>query len=650
MKDFRFRQVHLDFHTSPAIPGVGEKFDKEEWQRIIKLGHVDSITVFSKCHHGYSFHPSKVNEMHPTLKFDLLKAQLDACAEIGVKAPVYISAGYDEKDAIAHPEWLHRRKDGINENGDFMSARYHLMCLNTGYLDKLLAEIEEVMQVYNPCEIFLDIVGERSCYCAKCRSDMAKEGLSYLNDDDVKAFGKKVYRHYLDEVKRVVKKYSDTTVIFQNSGHLTKGRRDLVDTMDHLELESLPTGGWSYDHFPMSASYARTLRDDYLGMTGKFHKSWGEFGGFKHPNALRYEAALSLAVGAGCSIGDQMHPNGQLNASTFGLIGAAYKEVEEKEPWCKGAKAVADIAVLSTETQGGSWFSDSVKPDVGANRILFETHRLYNFIDLEEDFNKYKLLILPDSWRFDELLKNKVDSFLANGGKLLLSGVSGLDENGEFCVDTGIKYKGLNEFSPTYYIPDFDTVNGTTEYLMRASSHRIENIDADIVAYGQDPYFNRTPDRFCSHQHAPNNTDYTYPTAVIKGNIAYIGWDVFAGYGKYGDFHQKEMVNYIINLLAGDELTLETSMPDRGVATLMQQEGRKIVHLLFAHTTNRGDNTEVIEDIVPLYNIKVSVKCDKPSKVVLVPQNKEIDFEYADGKVSFTVPEVNVHQMISIEE
>lgn len=649
MKDFRFRQVHLDFHTSPAIPDVGAAFDKEEWQRIIKLGHVDSITVFSKCHHGYSFHPSKVNEMHPTLKFDLLKAQLDACEEIGVKAPVYISAGFDEKDAIEHPEWLHRNKDDTNNNGHFARATFHLMCLNTGYLDKLIAEIEEVMQVYNPCEIFLDIVGERMCYCSKCRKDMAKLGLSYLNDDDVKAFGKKVYRHYLDEVEKAVRKYSDTTLIFQNSGHLSKGRRDLVDTMHHLELESLPTGGWSYDHFPMSASYARTLREDYLGMTGKFHKSWGEFGGFKHPNALRYEAALSLAVGGGSSVGDQMHPNGQLNESTFRLIGAAYSEVEKKEPWCKGAKAIADIAVLSTEVMGGAWHSDSVKPDVGANRILFETHRLYNFIDLEEDFNKYKLLILPDSWRFDANLQSKVEAFLANGGKLILSGVSGLDENNNFCVDTGVKYTGLNEFRPNYYIPEFDVVNGKTEYLMRTPSHLFENIDAEVIAYGQNPYFNRTPDRFCSHQHAPNDPSYTYPTAVIKGNVAYIGWDIFAGYGKYGDFHQKEMVNYIINRLVGDELSIEAAMPDRGVATLMQQDDGKIVHLLFAHTTNRGENTEVIEDIVPLYNIKVSVKCDKPSKVMLVPQLEEIAFDYADGKASFIVPEVNVHQMISIE-
>ena len=38
--------------------------------------------------------------------------------------------------------------------------------------------------------------------------------------------------------------------------------------------------------FPFSARYCQGLGVDYLGMTGKFHGSWGEFGGFKHPNAL----------------------------------------------------------------------------------------------------------------------------------------------------------------------------------------------------------------------------------------------------------------------------------------------------------------------------------------------------------------------------
>lgn len=48
----RFRQIHLHFHTSPHIPAIGEKFDKLRWQQTLQAAAVDSITLFSKCHHG----------------------------------------------------------------------------------------------------------------------------------------------------------------------------------------------------------------------------------------------------------------------------------------------------------------------------------------------------------------------------------------------------------------------------------------------------------------------------------------------------------------------------------------------------------------------------------------------------------------------
>lgn len=650
MNDFRLRQIHLDFHTSPAIEGIGEKFDKKEWQDALKLGHVDSITVFSKCHHGYSFHPSKVNVMHPHLKLDLLKAQLDACEEIGVRAPVYISAGFDEKDANEHPEWIARNKDGAPSSGDFLSARYHVMCFNTAYMDKLIAEIEEVMEVYKPCEIFLDIVGERTCYCAKCRKDMTAMGLDFTNEADAENFGKIVYRNYLDKVDEAIGKFNTDTSVFHNSGNVIRGRRDLISSMRHLELESLPTGGWGYDHFPLSAAYSRTQRENFLGMTGKFHKTWGEFGGFKHPNALRYETALSLAMGAGCSIGDQMHPNGKLNPSTFALVGAAYKEVEEKEPWCKGAEYLPDIAILSSEAVNIGKNGNFGTADIGANRILLETKRLYNVIDTENDFDCYKMLILPDNCRLDKSLAEKINAYISKGGKVLLSGTSGLDaEKDKFVLDTGVEFEGKNEFSPTYFIPCFDTVNGYTEYIMRPDSYRFVNTDAEVFAKGQDPYFNRTAQHFCSHQHAPNNDAYDYPTAVIKGNVAYIGWDIFTGYATYGDYHIKELIDHAVKLLMKDDFTVSTSLPDRGIISLMQKDDAKIVHLLFAHTTKRGKDTEVIEDIVPLYNVKVTVKCEKPEKVTLVPQMTEIPFEYKENTLSFTVPKLMLHQMTEIK-
>ena len=45
---FPKRQVHLDFHTSPDIPGIGSNYSKENFQAALKAGNLDSITVFAK--------------------------------------------------------------------------------------------------------------------------------------------------------------------------------------------------------------------------------------------------------------------------------------------------------------------------------------------------------------------------------------------------------------------------------------------------------------------------------------------------------------------------------------------------------------------------------------------------------------------------
>ena len=648
----KFRQVHLDFHTSGLIPEIGGQFSKEQFQKALKLGHVNSITVFSKCHHGWAYHPSTANKMHPHLSFDLLGAQLEACKEIGVNAPVYISAGFDEKEVHEHPQWLLVSPDGT-EKSTFTQAHYHLMCYNTPYLDVLAAQVEEVMQRYNPCGIFLDISNVRECVCASCVKSMKEKGLDPENREDIRKHGEMVYANYCKRMEAAVRKYSATATIFHNAGHIAHGRRDLAGYDTHLELESLPTGGWGYDHFPMSAAYARTLNQEFLGMTGKFHTSWGEFGGFKHPNALIYETGLSLANGAAISIGDQMHPGGEMNESTYRLIGAAYEQVEKKEPWCEGAKNIADIAVLSCEAVlGAGGKSRDNRPNTGANRILLEGKHLFNFIDEEADFSGYKLLILPDQILLCEKWQARIQEYLKKGGKVLLSGVSGLDmDMKKFMLDVGAEFDGFFPSRPDYLVPGFECTNGQTAYVMYAQGMGLKNVTGEVFAQRQASYFNRAWDHFCSHKHTPNDVAAPLlPSAVQKGNICYIGWNVFEDYAEYGELVVKELVLHAIDRLLGEERTVKAALPDRGVVTVTRQQERKIVHLLFAHTTVRGRNIEVIEDAVPLYNVAVSLKTDKaPGKVYLAPQGEEIPFSYENGCVSFTVPEVVLHQMIAVE-
>jgi hypothetical protein len=42
----RTRQVHLDFHTSEFIAGVGADFNKEQWQDALRAGHVNHINIW----------------------------------------------------------------------------------------------------------------------------------------------------------------------------------------------------------------------------------------------------------------------------------------------------------------------------------------------------------------------------------------------------------------------------------------------------------------------------------------------------------------------------------------------------------------------------------------------------------------------------
>ncbi len=646
----RKRQVHLDFHTSEFVP-VGNKFSKEQFQAALKAGHVDSITVFSKCHHGWSYHPTEVNEMHPQLDFDLLGAQLEACKEIGVNAPVYISAGYDEKDFVRHPEWRYKRSPDKADTDEYESeAHFHTLCFNTDYLDALCAQIEEVMVKYNPCGIFLDIIALRVCYCEKCRADMKNLGLDIENEADRLKFAHMTLDKYLKATNAAVRKHSDTATIFHNSGHIPKGNYDFIEANTHLELESLPTGGWGYDHFPLSAAYVRTLGNkEYLGMTGKFHHSWGEFGGFKHPNALIYETSLSIANGAGCSIGDQMHPLSEMNMATYGLIGKAYSLVEQKEPWINDAVNIADIAVLSAEAVTGD---RDVKADIGANRMLLEENLLYNFIDETMDFSSYKLLILPDVEITSEATIEKIKTYISNGGKVIASAKS-IVKDDKFSIDISAEYKGENDFKPTYLIPCYDTANGVTEYVMRCNFYKFDADNCKAVAYMQNPYFNRTYEHFCSHAHTPNNPDKNYTGAFINGNIAYIGWDIFTAYAEHGHICFKELFKEIVNKMLGDNLTVNIDIPDRAVVTYTRQEKEKrnVLHLLFAHTTVRGRNTEVIEDTVPLYNVKCSIKLEKqPARIKTVPDGIDLNFTYTNGYAEFTVPYVDIHQMVEISE
>ena len=137
LSDFRYRQIHLDFHTSEHIPDVGKDFDPDQFVACLKEGNVDSVTVFARCHHGWAYYPSEVVPQHPTLDRNLLGEMVTACRSADINVPIYMTVQWDERVAREHPEWRVIPAQQVAESGLCqMRAGWHTLCINNQcYID-----------------------------------------------------------------------------------------------------------------------------------------------------------------------------------------------------------------------------------------------------------------------------------------------------------------------------------------------------------------------------------------------------------------------------------------------------------------------------------------------------------------------------------
>ena len=72
-------------------------------------------------------------------------------------------------------------------------------------------------------------------------------------------------------------------------------------------------------------------------------------------------------------------------------------------------------------------------------------------------------------------------------------------------------------------------------------------------------------------------------------------------------------------------------------------------HVTYASPISRG-RAEVIEDIVPVYNVPVTIRLDRaPVSLRLVPDLDPLPFTYEGGYLKFVIPCVNCHQAVKIQ-
>ena len=646
------RQIHLDFHTSEHIADIGKQFSKEQFQSALKMGRVNSINIFAKGHHGWNYYPSKIGKVHPNLDFDLLGAQVEACHEIGVECPFYFTVGWSVHDAETHPECCVRRKDGSFEwkgnskakpEDPFPSFTWKLLCPSGEYHKQIKKQVVELCKAYDVDGFWFDIyMARHGCHCEQCHARMKKNGVDPDDQDAVITNFVEVYKEHMADLRATIAKYHPQATVFFNGTTALRGvnqSQSVYEYNTHQDLEDLPTGWGGYDKFPLRSQYYLDRGYQICAMSGKFHTSWGEFGGFKHPDALKFEAASMIAFGAACNFGDQLHPSGRMDMQTYKNIGEAFDYVEQIEEYGPGGKPVANL---------GLWFTNDIETDQGTAKLLMDMQAVYR-IATKENLTGLQTLVVPSKPTLDEEDVAAIQKFVDQGGAVifLAHGVMSKDWS-RFLFDVGADFVGHAQYDIDY--TEVDPILG--EELMQ--SPVLNYIPAlrtkpkegtTVLAAIYEPYFSRTYEHFCSHQNTPPRPEKSaHPALIQKGKVLFVANPIDRMYYRRAARAHRDLFEAALGRVH-TQPSLKVELPSAGRVNLLHQPDKKryVAHLLYATPHFRG-KLELIEDLVPLHDVAVELRV--PAKIKsahLIPGDISLPLREEAGAVYVSVPKFTMH-------
>jgi hypothetical protein len=173
---------------------------------------------------------------------------------------------------------------------------------------------------------------------------------------------------------------------------------------------------------------------------------------------------------------------------------------------------------------------------------------------------------------------------------------------------------------------------------------------SDVLADVILPYFPRTYKHFCSHRQTPSSGRVGGPAIVQRGRAIYFAHPIFAQYDRNAPRWCKTLFLNALDILLPEPL-LRHGGPTTLRATVNEQaaENRWVMHLLHYIPERRSQDIDVIEDVIPLYDVRVSVRVPgQVTGVACVPEGQPLAYEQEEGYVEFVVPELVGHQIVEL--
>lgn len=663
-KKFPWRKVHLDFHNSKYISKIGDKFNAGEWGDRLQKGNVDGIVVFAKDMHGYFYYPSKYGPVHPGLSFDLLGEQVEACRKRNIAVYAYYCAAWDHHLAETHPEWNMLKPDGSDYRPKAgQTPGWTALCLgNKDFVDLIADHVREFVSEYNLDGAWLDMAEPVApeCYCKECLKQIRASGKDPHNKEVQRGHQNK---NFIEFHRRMTDLVHETRpgcqVDFNDIGIGRVSER--VSYLDNIDIEALPTDPqWGYFYAPSQIRYQRTFGLPVYGMTGRFITSWADFGGLKLPQQLDVELASIVANTARCDVGDQMPPNGQLDAAVYHVLGKSFEKIKNIEPYLDQAAPVTEAALMIPDIQLEKPKQQDI---IGLAKLMIESRLQFDVVEPGQEWERYNLVVIPDEMMPDDKTVERLHRYIDNGGSVIVCHNGGMqsDTKQPWIVKYGFNYEGLSPYKPAYLVTDNSFINDMPGYqyaLYDGASQWKSVAPAKMLAALGEPLFQRSAEHFTSHRQTPFDHITGYSVLATSGNVGLIGFPIGLSYYNKGYWIYRSAFDKILrevlpsrliesNAPLSTELTVTHQAPDKDSG----RKERYMVHIInWSATRKTPPHPDMYDDPIELTNISLRINIplsDFSVKTAISGIN--LQPKAVNDGIEVIIPRILIHEIVCFE-
>lgn len=646
----------------------------------------------------YAYYPTEYYVQHPELnRRDLLRETIDACHKKGIKVFTYIPVGHPflphDSDLEPYNSWAK-----LDENGNRITWWHHgyfktyYICLNSPYREAIRKITGEIVNNYDIDGVYFDGPYQDQtssgdfCYCPHCRAAYKKKtgkeiptskGKRDWNDPDTVEY----LRWVIDDVKRglmkelnAIIKQKDIPHLFNNCGWLANKYwgGDRYRDIDGFMFEGVHTSQEKLLHVMLGRSV-----DKYIwSYMGSYHATVHDHFVTDIEGSVDY-AAISV-------YGDELKNEGYTIISgnavpIFYSMNRVYYQqddisnvnevfgfLEKNKELLQKVRNKPFIGMCVSGNSRDWWFKNEDDKNRkyrcfiygGFNVLKDLCHQVEPFYMSEQseaDFNRYKIVFLPNAACISNYEAEKIKNYVLNGGNLIATYMTSLfDECGNLRENFAL--------SDVFGVDRAECIEKEIQirrdsYLKIVKEHPVSKGFKTGRLIPQDLQFltinAHNPDEVIAVTTGVGH-DLDVSASIIarnygKGKVVYISGGLEALYrtSRFKDI--AALFDNIIRWMSGDEIPYETDTPGL-IVNMAEGPGYALYHIINNNgVINKYAPTR--ECFVPVYNVKIRILTNGRKIKSIKLLVRDTDIEYTDnGKyIEGLLPDIHFYECVYVQ-